>query len=442
MTAPLSTSSATAPTRTIAPGSEVRAEWSASSPLPVSTRPNASVFVARQPILDPDGRVFGYELLYRASAEATECAADADLASARVFTDGLLAFGLDTLTHGQRAFFNASRRLLLEGAVDLLPVDQVVVEVDGAMTADAEVLASCRRLQQSGYALALDGHLVDAPLGAWLPLVDFVKVDLLTTTPAQRAALLERCGGHGATMIAEKVETRESYHRALDAGFRRFQGFYFSRPVTLAAREIPGRRLGYLRLLQALVNPALTVNELESLVKHDVSLCYRVLRTVNSAAFGLQLEVRSVRQALVLLGRDAIRKWVSVWAIAGLAEGRSRELVTMALIRGECCATLGRTLWDTEAADELFLVGVLSLLDAILERPMMDVVSTLPLSAGAEAALRGEANRWRQVLDCVVAYERAEWAACEGLAARLGIGAGDLPAVYAGALRWARELTQ
>jgi c-di-GMP-related signal transduction protein len=406
----------------------------------VSTRPNASVFVARQPILDPDGRVFGYELLYRASAEATECAADADLASARVFTDGLLAFGLDTLTHGQRAFFNVSRRLLLEGAVELLPNQQVVIEIPGTMTSDGDVLDAGRRLRQEGYTLALDGDLDGADLDAWLPLVDFVKVDVLATTREQRASLLGRCAG--ATMVAKKVETHEAYRRAHDAGFRRFQGFYFSRPVTLAAREIPGRRLGYLRLLQALVNPALTVNELESLVKHDVSLCYRVLRTVNSAAFGLQLEVRSVRQALVLLGRDAIRKWVGVWAIAGLAEGRSRELVTMALIRGECCATLGRTLWDTEAADELFLVGVLSLLDAILERPMMDVVSTLPLSAEAEAALRGEANRWRQVLDCVVAYERAEWAACEGLAARLGIAAGDLPDVYAGALRWARELTR
>jgi c-di-GMP-related signal transduction protein len=402
----------------------------------------SAVCVARQPILDHVGRVYGYELLYRAETDSVDCTASGDLAGARVLSDAVQALGLDALTCGRPAFVNFTRSLLLSDAGTLLPPTSMVIEVREDVEIDADVMNACRRLYGLGFALALDDFVPGSPAEALMPFATFVKVDVLAIGSAERVALAKRLLPLGIRLVAEKVETAEMAAEARAAGYRLFQGYYFCRPTTFAATPLPARRLAYLGLLGALNREDLSVDELENLIKHDVSLSYRVLRSINSWLFGLRHEVTSIRHALVLLGLDQIRKWASVWAIAGLNSSGTQETVTVALLRARCCELLGTTLVGPEEGASYFLLGLCSLLDVILGRPMADALADMPLSVEINDALLGTVNQPRLVLDAIVAYEQGKWDEAGVAMDRIHLSVATLPDVYADALRWAREVSK
>ncbi len=401
------------------------------------TATHAAAFVSRQPILDANGRVFGYELLHRAK----DGDAAADGSGAKGLTDVVLDMGLDTLTEGKPAFLNFSRDLLLSDAGTLLPPKKSVIQLRRGVQVDDEVVAACERLHKAGYRLALD--FVSDPEGErLLPFIKFVKIDVRSMSPSAAEALAKRLSANELKVIAEKVENIEAFNAAKQAGFALFQGYYFCQPTTLQASVLPGRRLAYLQLLSALRQPDVGVMQVEELVKHDVSLSYRVLKCVNSAAYGLRSEVTSIRQALVMIGVDPIRKWVSVWSIAGLNTDGPSELVTVSLLRARCCELLGGQLGRRGGDSELFLLGLCSLLDAILDRPLADAVADLPLGAEIKAALLGEANTARAVLDVVVAYEAGDWDVASEKGLALGLPEDAAALAYADALIWARQLSR
>lgn len=399
-----------------------------------------TVCVARQPILDLAGRVYGYELLYRGSSDATSCTADGDIAGARVLSDAVLALGLDVLTNGRLAFINFTRSLLVNGAATLLPPTSMVIEVREDVEIDQEVLDACRSLHARGFALALDDFVPGSQAEAVVPYASFVKVDVLAIPTGERKKLAARLVPRGIRMIAEKVETAEIVQEARGHGYRLFQGYYFCKPKTFAASALPGRHLAYLGLLGALNREELGVDELEDLVKHDVSLSYRVLRSVNSWLYGLRHEVTSIRHALVLLGIDQIRKWASVWVLAGLNSTGTQETVNVAILRARCCELIGDQLAGAEEGQSFFLLGLCSLLDVVLGRPMKDALAEMPLPAVINDALLGEANQARHVLDAVLAYEQGKWEDASAAMERLNLSPDLLPAIYGDALRWAREL--
>ena len=399
-----------------------------------------TVCVARQPILDLAGRVYGYELLYRGSSDATACTADGDIAGARVLSDAVLALGLDVLTNGRLAFINFTRSLLLNGAGTLLPPTSMVIELREDIEVDDAVIELCRNLHGRGFALALDDFVPGSPAEAIIPYASFVKVDVLAIPAAERKKLAARLVPRGIRMIAEKVETAEIVEEARSHGYRLFQGYYFCRPKTFAASAMPGRHLAYLGLLGALNREDLGVDELEDLVKHDVSLSYRVLRSVNSWLYGLRHEVTSIRHALVLLGIDQIRKWASVWVLAGLNSTGTQETVNVAILRARCCELIGDQLAGAEEGQSFFLLGLCSLLDVVLGREMADALKEMPLPSAINDALLGEQNQPRHVLDAVLAYEQGKWDEAAEAMERLRLSPDLLPNIYAEALRWAREL--
>ncbi len=401
------------------------------------TAASSRVCVARQPILDRNRKVFGYDLRFQSlvPGEAEESAAD--YASARVISDGIMAIGLDNLIDGRKAFVSVSRHLLVEGIPSVLPPNRVVVELSTDIEADAEVLSACRQLREAGYAISVDDFVLNEWTADLVPLADFLKVDFSG----------EKAGGDRAVpidagrvaVIAKGVETLDVFEQAAKQGCHYFQGFFFGRPLMLQGRDVRGHKLAHLRLLQALNNPDLSVHQLEDLIKHDAALCYRILRTVNSAAFATQRNIQTIREALVLLGRDAVRRWASLWALAGLNESAHGELIVMSTVRARCCETLASKRGE-DAAAAGFLVGMCSLLDAILEKPVEAVLKDLPLEGEPRAALLGEDNPLRRLLDCTIAYERGDWHHCGELAVLAGIEITALPAAYAEALRWSREL--
>lgn len=315
--------------------------------------------------MDIGRRVHAYELLYRGHRHDQTCTASGDLAAARVVTDALLAIGLDSLTGGALAFINFTGQLLIDGAAAVLPPEAVVIELLETITVDDQVIAACQDLKARGYTLALDDFVAGSDAEALLPFVDYVKLDVLETSPAVWQPVVRRLRAASKRVVAERVETPEIATLAAATGCTLFQGYYFCRPSTQHAKALPPGQLAYLNLLAAVSRPDLSIAELETLVKRDVSLTVRVLRSVNSPAFGIRREITSVRHALVMMGVEQVRRWASVWALAGLNGGAVPEVVFMALQRARACEIVGEAWTGADAAGELFLLGLCSMLSTL-----------------------------------------------------------------------------
>lgn len=389
--------------------------------------------------MDMKGDVHGYELLFRETSRHTSCNGPSARASAAVVDAALLSVGLETLTAGRRAYFNITREMLVDGTVKLLPRDQTVIELLESIPADEESLSACRSLHAGGYQLALDDFVPGPQAEAFLPFVKFAKLDMLAIPPARFGHTVRFLRGRGVTVVAEKVETREAYDTARNAGCTLFQGFYFCRPQTVAMREIPPNHVAHMQLVAALNRPNVSAMHVEDLLKQDPRLSFRILRCVNSAAFATRREVQSIREAVVLLGLNQIRQWAAVWLLTSL-NGGPRELASMAVLRARLCERLGTRLGvGGERAGGFFLLGLSSLLDAMVQRPLESAIADLPLSTDIRDALLGADNDARRVLDAVVYYERGEWEPALTAAERASLDISDLADAYQEALKWAKQ---
>lgn len=410
-----------------------------SSPVSVPASTNQSLrYVARQPILTREEQVFGYELLFRDGVESYFCADDPN-AAARSTLNSTLLVGLDVLSDGKRAFVNCTREVLLKDYVTLLPSSQTVVEILETVEPDALVEAACMRLKEAGYLIALDDFAENDPRECLAQFADIIKVDLRATKSEQRRAMVKRYGPWKSRMLAEKVETREEFIESRDMGFLYFQGYFFRKPEIVTAHDIPVNRLNYVRMLQEVSRPELNAKEIEQLIKSEASLCYRLLRYLNSAVFGFSSEIHSVRHALSLLGEREVRRWIRLVATLGAGQERSSELVISALVRARFCELLSPKI--SHGDSDLFLMGLLSLMDAILEIPIADVVSKIALDQETRAVLLGGASRLRPLYQLMLARESGEWEQTAGLAETLRLSESEVAEAYWQAMRWAREVS-
>lgn len=403
------------------------------------SQPPLEVFVGRQPILNVRKEVVAYELLYRSSRENRFDAAGSSSASSNVIANALLTFGLDRLVGNRRAFINSDSALLTDGFVTMLPRNRVVIEILESVVETDELVRACRDLKDKGYTLALDDFVCETGHERLLELADILKVDFRATDRQSQERLAGAYRARGITMLAEKVETPEEFDLSLQAGYQLFQGYFFSRPRIVTSHEIPGFKLNYLRILEETNRPDLDFDRLEEILKPEPSMVHRLLRYVNSAAFGLHGEVRSIRHALALLGEQEIRRWAVLAAFAGLAEDKPRELIVAAVVRGRVCERLAAEAGLGQRGSEMFLMGMFSLADAILERSMEDVFSCILLVADVRETLlhaRRAPVRIRLLLDLAIALEHADWPAMETAAATLGLPIHALRDVYLEALEW------
>jgi c-di-GMP-related signal transduction protein len=403
-------------------------------------------FVARQPILTTDEKVFGYELLFRDGIEDFFRSPDSDAASRSTLNTSML-LGLNVLCDGRRAFVNCTREILLKDYVTLLPSGQTVVEILETVPADELVVAACRRLKEAGYMIALDDFAVNDPRQALTDLADIIKVDLRATATADAAAMVNRYGPWRCRLLAEKVETREEFAASKKAGFLYFQGYFFRRPEILTAHEIPANQLNYLRMLTAVSQPELDVRAIENLVKGEASLCYRLLRYLNSAAFGFGSEIHSVRHALSILGEKEVRRWIRLVASLGAGQGKSSDLVLAALVRARFCELLSpqvqyKVQQKVQYGDsDLFLMGMLSLMDVILEIPMRQVLDNIPIDQECKAVLLGVTGRLQPFYQLMLAQESGEWTAAKKLTTELHLNESDVAMAYWQAMQWARQVS-
>jgi c-di-GMP-related signal transduction protein len=395
-------------------------------------------FIARQPIFDEKLKLFAYELLFRSSSE--NCFRPHKEASSSVIVDSTMLFDLHTLTGNAKAFVNLDLSALRSGAARLLPPGRVIIEILETIAPTPEVVELCTNLCAAGYVLALDdyaGHTKWEPL---LSLVKFLKVDFRAADGDVRAAVVRRNRPNGLQFLAEKVETQAELDEARSLGYSYFQGYFFCKPSMLSARDMPANKLTYLHLLQAVSSPDFSHEAVEDLLKSDPSLIYKLLRYLNSPLLGLRAEIHSVREAMDLLGETEFRRWISILAIVAMAGDKPPELIRTALTRGFFCEAMSQPAGISAQGSDLFFMGLLSVTDAILDRPIEEILSSLPISPDIRTALCGGSNRFRDIYDTLLAYERADWPALTASAARLGAVESFVPDCYTAATTRAATL--
>jgi c-di-GMP-related signal transduction protein len=398
-------------------------------------------FIARQPILDERLRVYAYEMLYRSGPENVARCSDFSHASAKVISDCCLLLDRAERPPRKKAFINVTRETLCRGDFRLLPPGQTVVELLESVEPDAEVLAACQGLKAAGYALSLDDFVYDPKFEPLMELADFAKIDFLSTSRAERRALAGMFRPLGVSLVAEKVEDRAAFEEARSFGYTHFQGYFFQRPEVMAWKEVPACKLHYLRILEEAQRPEPDFGRLAEMVRSDVALSYKLLRYINSAAVGGSRGVATVRQAILMLGEREFRRWVALFALVGVARDKPEELLVQSLVRAKFCESLAPLAGLSASADDLLLTGLFSLIDALLDRPLGEILSGLALREEVKAALLGEApgSRLRTAYECVLSYERGAWGELAWKAGALGVGAGLFPELYLRAVEWVAE---
>jgi EAL and modified HD-GYP domain-containing signal transduction protein len=388
--------------------------------------------VARQPIFDRRLQVVGYELLFRGPRAVNGDVLDNENATTTVALNALTEIGLQRIVGSHRAWINASREFLLNGLALALPPGLIGYEILEEQAIDDELIAAVADLGQRGYALSLDDYQFTPETEPLLELVDIVKLDFLALGRKGMAEHATRLRPYGVQLLAEKVEAHEDHHYCLDLGCELFQGFFYRKPELLTNRRIEANRLSLLKLMAALHDPATDLHAVEQLITRDVTLSLRLLRYINSAFFGLRHEVSSVKQALALLGLENLRGWTTLTIFAAI-DTKPSELTINALLRARFCELAGET--DASGDSQLFTLGLFSVIDALMDAPIEEILKSIPFPPEMLSALVSRQGEMGRLLDCVIALEAGDFDCAETLLP----GAGHH---YVEALSWTTDAAQ
>jgi c-di-GMP-related signal transduction protein len=399
------------------------------------------VFVARQPIFDSHQNVYGYELLYRSGSSNAYDGTDGSQASLSVIRNAFLMLGPQALTGRKKAFINFTKDLLVSGVALSLPHDQTVVEILEDIEPDEPSLNACRDLKQAGFTLALDDYtLANTTQEAFLQLADIVKVDFKLTSEQDRWKVVQRLSGSSKQFLAEKVETRQEFKDAVKRGYALFQGYFFSKPVIVSGKDIPTIKLNYVQVVKEVNRRELDFYHLEKVIKQDTSLCYTLLNYINSAYFGLREHITSIRHAMVLLGESEVRKWASLVLFTFIGNDRPPEVIVTSLIRARMCEALANHCGLKGCDSELFFVGMFSMLDVLVGRPLGEVLGSMRLSDDVKNTLLGMKSKYRGVFDLVVNYQTGNWERFERAAKKLSLNEAIVPKLYLESVDWADQI--
>ncbi len=389
-------------------------------------------YVGRQPIYDRALEVYAYELLYRKGNVNHATFSDGDLATTQLLINTFMEIGLENIVGSRPAFINITGDFFTGQYPLPMSHEQVVFELLETVEPTVEVINGVRGLVEQGYRIALDDYLLKRDTLPLLELASFVKLDVLTMPKDELARSVERLRRYDLMLIAEKVETPADYDACRELGFDLFQGYFFSYPDVIQTHTNTANRSVVIRLIAQLQDPSIDLREVETLIAQDVILSFRLLRYINCATFGLRREVDSIRQAIMLLGLATVRNWATLLLLSQFDDRKPRELMTIALIRARMCELLSVTDPRIDAG-QAFTTGLFSLLDAMLDVPMENLLDQMPLSLPIKLALQSREGLLGTLLNDVVRYERGQW---DGLAERDAVSI-DYNTAYLAAVSWA-----
>lgn len=400
------------------------------------------LYVARQPIFDPHMATVGYELLHRESEKWNECTeTDGGYASSRVITGAFLSSSMESLTSGKLAFINFTGELLTSGVAMLLPREQLVVEVLESVPPTREVLRACTELKARGYTIALDDYVMNPVFEPLANLADIIKVDIRQNSDANLQNAITAHKGRGVRFLAEKMETEEEFQLAVTLGYDMFQGYFFSKPVILSANTIPTSKIGYLRLVQAVNDENPDFGMIAAAIENDVELSLETIRLSNSAFYGRRKKISSIRQAVVALGLDGVRKWIYLSALRRLGLGKPDALVSTSIVRSKFMEQIAYAAGQYHKNSEYAMIGLFSLLDALTGCTFETLLAGLNITGGIKDVLLGGGDDTMPgaAYKTMLAYERGEWDNTAERAGKLGLTLDEVAEAYLASLRWYHE---
>lgn len=374
-----------------------------SSPEPDIDKPVETIQVGRQAIFDRNLEVFAYELLYRDAGGQCNIV-DGDQASSRTLLNAFMEVGLERITGPHRAFINLTRHFFVEMPALPFQHDQVVLEVLEDVEVDDALLKGIAEMSAQGFELAMDDYDFQPQLAPILPLVQYIKVEITGESLPLLSERMPRLRATGAKLLAEKVETAEQFEHLRDLGFDYFQGYFFARPNLVRSDRLGENASMVVQLLARLNDPDVDMDEVVRLVSQDPGLSFKILRYINSAAVGLRSRIESIQRAVVLMGLQRIRAWASLFAMAGL-NGRPAEILNTGLLRANLCEHLCRLCGKGEP-DTAYTIGLLSVVDAMLSRPLEEVIDELPLPDTVKQAIVSLEGPYGQLLKTSIQLEK------------------------------------
>ena len=391
------------------------------------------VYVARQPIFDQQLRVCGYELLYRRSENNIFENVDDSLATADVIHNAYLVFNFRELTEGTRAFINFPQTLIEGEVPSLLPRQSLVVEVLEHVEPTEKVLESLRSLRKQGYTIALDDFVFEEKYRPFIGLADIIKIDYQATPVEQQQKLIDALG-HRVEFLAEKIETSEEYEIAKRLGYKMFQGYFFSRPIVIHGAEVHPLRHTLIEVLKELDRPEPSFRRISAQIERSVDLSYKMLRSVNTVYQKGRRTIQSIEQAVARIGLDELKRWSYLMLLREMQTSESKELIKQSVIRGKMMELIAEDTLTSVSSFDAFITGIFSSLDVILDEAMQTLIAELPVAPPVKAALLGEENGLRVLLDEVIAYEK--------LTIPLYNTDLDWSQYYIEAIRWSRSLDE
>ncbi len=402
--------------------------------------PSEKFFLGRQPILDRNQEIVGYELLFRSADMDHAVFESYSHASSNVITHALASFGMHEVLGGKFGFINVHLSLLLSEMLELLPIGQTVLELLEVIRLDDQVLDRCRELKELGFLLALDDHEFDAANSEIYYVVDIVKIDILLTGLEALPEIVRKLRKFPVKLLAEKVETVEQFQVCYDLGFDQFQGYFFARPVVLNRKKIDVSGLALLKLLQQLTMNA-TVEAIETTFKENPGLSYNLLKLVNSVALGMREKIKTLRHAILLLGMNHLRRWTQLSLFAGHdSRSMNHPLLEMAAVRGRLMEIMLIQMSCRAASDEqaeaAFMVGILSLLDVLFETPMEEIIANLNLNDDVSSALLKREGRLGRMLMLTEKLEVTDFDAVTVLLVECGVSLDQLLTAQLEAFNW------
>lgn len=398
------------------------------------------LFIARQPIFTQHKKLFAYELLYRGTLTSTLDNTSGNRATTSVLSSTFLTEGIDKISGSKPCFINFTRDLLLQNLPASFPKTQVVVEVLEDIPATKDVVDVCTKLKNDGYTIALDDFEYDRSLEPLIEIADIIKFDFRLTPMDSIHRALHKLARYNLKYLAEKVESHEEFIQASKLGFSYFQGYFFCKPERMQIREIDSAKVNLVALLSE-VSRKTSVKKLAEVIERDVAIAYKLLRYVNSSYFYRVSKVESVEQAIAYLGANELRRFVILVIISELASDKPPELLRLALVRAEMCRLLARGTSDfADSSDEIFLLGLFSLLDAMLDSNHESICGQLNLSDNLAEALVKRCGLYASFLDTIVFYERGRDKQCIRAAERIGFNPSDLQKIYLEAVAFAQSV--
>lgn len=397
-------------------------------------------FLARQPIVDAQHRLFAYELLFRRSLASVSAQITSQLQAGVEVISNTLCIGPDWLLHGKLAFINLDEATLMSDFVSLLPPHHVVYEILETVPVTPVLIARIQELRQHGYRFALDDFVALEEYRPLLPMVDFVKLDVLEQHPEKTVeiiALLKR--SFTGQFIAEKVESHEMFELCRSCGIQYFQGYYFARPENLASRSIQPGQMAVLDLMNK-VRTCEDLADIEEPLRRNAALTLRLLRFANSAHTGLPQQIHTVRQALALIGLNTLYRWLALLLVTARSAPTNALAARTAVTRGRLCELLGQKRLDRQAQDELFMTGLFSLAEPLLDTPLARLLELLPMPAPVVQALIDRNGPYAPYLQLAEASERGDFEQIARFAAALACSPDEVNLAELQALTWAEDL--